>query len=37
MNEWGGMQVTYWVPADELSEFNRNIVGEIEIVEEYRP
>jgi hypothetical protein len=27
----------YWVPAEDLSEFNRNIVGEIEIVGEYRP
>jgi hypothetical protein len=27
----------YWVPAEDLSEFNSNIVGEIEIVGEYRP
>lgn len=27
----------YWVPAEDLSEFNRNIVGQIEIVKEFRP
>lgn len=27
----------YWIPADELPEFNRNIVGKIEIVAEFRP
>ena len=27
----------YWVPADDLSEFNRNIIGQIEIVNEFRP
>ena len=26
----------YWIPAEELSEFNRNIVGRIEVVAEYR-
>lgn len=26
----------YWVPAEELEEFNRNIVGEIEVIAEYR-
>jgi hypothetical protein len=25
----------YWIPAEELEEFNRNIVGEIEVVAEY--
>jgi len=25
----------YWIPADELKEFNDNIVGEIEIVREF--
>ena len=25
----------YWVPAEDLSEFNRNIVGKIEIVGEF--
>jgi hypothetical protein len=27
----------YWIPADELAEFNRNIVGQIEVVAEFRP
>lgn len=26
----------YWIPAEELEEFNRNIVGEIEVIAEYR-
>jgi hypothetical protein len=26
-----------WVPAEELDEFNRHIVGKIEIVAEFRP
>jgi hypothetical protein len=26
----------YWIPAEELPEFNRHIVGEIEIVSEFR-
>lgn len=25
-----------WVPAEELSEFNRNIVGEIEVIAEFQ-
>src|SRR5262245_46684747 len=25
----------YWIPANELDEFNKNIVGEIEIVSEF--
>ena len=25
-----------WVPAEELAEFNRHIVGTIEVVAEYR-
>ena len=27
----------YWIPAEELAEFNRNIVGHIEVVAEFRP
>lgn len=27
----------YWIPAEDLTEFNRNIVGEIEVIAEYRP
>ena len=26
----------YWIPADELPEFNQNIVGHIEVLAEYR-
>ena len=26
----------YWIPAEDLVEFNRNIVGKIEIVAEFR-
>ncbi|MBV6697254.1 ADP-ribosylation/crystallin J1 [Kitasatospora aureofaciens] len=26
-----------WVPAEELDEFNRHIVGRIEVVHEFRP
>jgi hypothetical protein len=32
----GGEQFQeYWIPADELAEFNRNIVGTIEIVRRF--
>ena len=24
-----------WIPAEELDEFNRNIIGEIEVIKEY--
>ena len=27
----------YWIPSEDLPEFNRNIVGKIEVVAEYRP
>jgi hypothetical protein len=26
----------YWIPAEELDEFNQNIIGEIEVIAEYR-
>lgn len=26
----------YWIPAEDLEEFNRHIVGRIEVVAEYR-
>jgi hypothetical protein len=26
----------YWIPAEELDDFNRNIVGKIEVIAEYR-
>jgi hypothetical protein len=34
----GGRQhVELWVPAEDLAEFNANIVGLIEVIAEYRP
>lgn len=27
----------YWIPAEELPEFNQNIVGKIEVIAEFRP
>lgn len=32
----GSPHQEYWIPAEELSEFNRNIVGKIEVIAEYR-
>lgn len=26
----------YWIPAEQLDEFNQNIVGEIEVIAEYQ-
>lgn len=26
----------YWIPAEDLEEFNRNIIGEIEVIAEFR-
>ena len=26
----------YWIPAEQMNEFNQNIVGKIEVVAEYR-
>ncbi len=26
----------YWIPAEDLAEFNRNIVGQIEVIREFR-
>jgi hypothetical protein len=26
----------YWIPAEELAEFNRHLVGRIEVIAEYR-
>lgn len=31
----GSVHQEYWVPAEELTEFNRNIVGLIEVVAEF--
>jgi hypothetical protein len=27
----------YWIPAEELAELNRNIVGEIEVIARFEP
>ena len=27
----------YWIPADRLEEFNRNILGKIEVIAEFQP
>ncbi len=27
----------YWIPAEDLEEFNRNLVGPIEVIAEFRP
>jgi hypothetical protein len=27
----------YWIPAEELTEFNQNIVGKIELIHIFRP
>ena len=27
----------YWIPAEDLDEFNRNLTGPIEVVAEFRP
>jgi hypothetical protein len=32
----GAMHTEYWIPAEELPEFNSNIVGLIEVIEEFR-
>jgi hypothetical protein len=32
----GSVHQEYWIPAEDLAEFNRNIVGKIEVVGEYR-
>jgi hypothetical protein len=32
----GSEHQEYWIPAEELEEFNRNIVGEIEVIAEFR-
>jgi hypothetical protein len=32
----GAMHTELWVPADELTEFNQNIVGPIEVIAEFR-
>jgi hypothetical protein len=37
VHQVGGRTILeYWIPAEELDEFNENIVGEIEVVREFR-
>jgi hypothetical protein len=31
----GTLHLEYWIPAEQLSEFNQNIVGKIEVVSEF--
>jgi hypothetical protein len=31
------MHQEYWIPAEELAEFNHHIVGSIEVIAEFRP
>ena len=31
----GAIHTEYWIPAEELAEFNANIVGLIEVIEEF--
>ncbi len=33
----GSIHKELWVPAEELAEFNRHIVGSIEVIAEFRP
>ncbi len=35
-NVGGKIHNELWVPAEELEEFNRNIIGNIEVIGEYR-
>jgi len=32
----GAAHQEYWIPADELEEFNRNIIGSIEVIAEFK-
>ena len=32
----GKVHEGYWIPAEELEEFNKNIVGRIEVISEFR-
>lgn len=37
VHQVGGQEhLEYWIPAEELDDFNANIVGDIEIVSEWR-
>lgn len=32
----GATHEEYWIPAEDLEEFNRNIVGNIEVISEFK-
>lgn len=32
----GGIHEEYWIPAEDLEEFNQNIVGKIEVISEFQ-
>ena len=32
----GSVHQEYWIPAEDLLEFNGNIVGKIEVIAEFR-
>lgn len=32
----GATHEEYWIPTEDLEEFNRNIIGEIEVIAEFR-
>jgi len=32
----GSIHTEYWIPAEQVAEFNANIVGLIEVIEEFR-
>ena len=32
----GATHLEYWIPAEKLEEFNRNIIGKIEVIQEFR-
>jgi hypothetical protein len=32
----GAIHTEYWIPAEDLAEFNRHIVGAIEVIAEFR-
>jgi hypothetical protein len=31
----GSIHEEYWIPAEELEDFNRNIVGKIEVISRF--
>jgi hypothetical protein len=32
----GAIHTEYWIPAEDLPKFNRNIVGQIKVTAEFR-